>query len=76
MTETVTRFKARRVELGLTQQDIADRCLGLGVQVTDSHISKIERNLTTPQPRLRRALREVLGADPVLLQKQQAEVAA
>lgn len=75
MTETTTAFRARRIELGLTQQDIADRCLDLGVPVGDSQISKIERNLSTPLPPLRKALRDVLGADPVVLQRRQAEVA-
>lgn len=76
MNEPATRFKARRLELGLTQQELADRCLDLGVLVGDSQISKIERDKCTPLPGLRHALKTILGADPVLLQKQQAEVAA
>ena len=74
MTETTTGFRARRIELGLTQQDIADRCEELGVPVTDSQISKIERNQSRPLPGLRLVLTKVLGADPVVLQRQTAEV--
>lgn len=75
MTETnATAFKARRIELGLTQRDIADRCLDLGVPVSDSQISKIERNQSTPLPGLRWALKAILGDDPVVLQRKPAEV--
>ncbi|WUH99574.1 helix-turn-helix domain-containing protein [Spirillospora sp. NBC_00431] len=75
MTETnATAFKARRIELGLTQQDLADRCLDLGVPVSDSQISKIERNQSTPLPGLRRALKVILGDDPVVLQRRAAKV--
>lgn len=75
MTETTTAFKARRLDLGLTQAALADACLAKGVLVSDSQISKIERNLSSPLPGLRKALREILGADPVKLQRKTAEVA-
>lgn len=75
MTETTTAFKARRLDLGLTQAGLADLCLDLGVLVSDSQISKIERNQSRPLPGLRKALREILGDDPVVLQRKTAEVA-
>lgn len=75
MTETTTAFKARRIELGLTQRGLADACLAKGELVSDSQISKIERDKSTPLPGLRKALKEILGDDPVVLQQRKAEVA-
>ena len=75
MTETTTAFRARRLDLGLTQQDLADACMDLGVLVSDSQISKIERGHSSPLPALRKALKDVLGDDPVALQRRKAEVA-
>jgi Helix-turn-helix. len=76
MTETTTAFKARRIELGLTQVALADACTARGVLVSDSQISKIERDKSTPLPGLRKVLKEILGDDPVVLQQRKAEVAA
>lgn len=75
MTETTTAFKARRIELGLTQLDLANACRAKGELVSDSQISKIERGHSKPLPGLRKALKEILGDDPVVLQHRKAEVA-
>jgi transcriptional regulator with XRE-family HTH domain len=61
------RFEQRRIELGLTQIALADQCTDKGAMVSDSQISKIERGLSVPLPPLRKALREILGTDPVTL---------
>lgn len=70
MTEPATPFRARRIDLGMTQQDLTDRCTELGAPVSESQISKIERGLCTPLPGLRFVLRQILGDDPVALQQQ------
>lgn len=52
-----------RLGLGLTQQALADECEKQGAPVTDSQISKIERGLWTPRPKLRRVLADILELD-------------
>jgi transcriptional regulator with XRE-family HTH domain len=69
MSQPPTLFRKRRIDLGMTQQDLAARCTTLGAKVGDSQISKIERALCAPYPKLRSVLRELLGDDPVDLQK-------
>lgn len=76
MDDITTAFQQRRLDLGMTQQDLADECTRRGAPVGDSQISKIERGKGKPLPPLRRALKLILGDDPVKLANQQpAEVA-
>lgn len=58
---SVTLLRARRLEQGLTGKTLAQRCRELGVPVSPSEVSRIERHIHTPRPALRRALAEVLG---------------
>ncbi|MEU2450089.1 MULTISPECIES: helix-turn-helix domain-containing protein [unclassified Streptomyces] len=60
-------LRRRRLKLGLTLVDLANRCAAAGVPVTHSHLSKLERGLYTPRPHLRRALAELLDLDPIAL---------
>ena len=50
-----------RLELGLTQRDVADKCKALGRNVEDSNLSRYERGLIVPGPRSLPVLAEVLG---------------
>lgn len=62
-SETASRVKQQRLRRGMTQQDLADSCREAGVSVDESHISRIERGIYTPRPRLRAALADLLGLD-------------
>lgn len=56
-------MKGRRLELGLTLQALADRCARHGVSVTEAQLSKIERGVHIPRPRLRALLARMLDVD-------------
>ncbi|MDX2539833.1 helix-turn-helix transcriptional regulator [Streptomyces scabiei] len=62
-SRTTSRVKQQRLRLGMTQQDLADKCAEAGVRVDESHISRIERGIYTPRPRLRVLLAELLELD-------------
>lgn len=62
-SETTSRVKQQRLRRGMTQQDLADKCAEAGVPVDESHISRIERGIYTPRPRLRALLAELLDLD-------------
>ncbi|MBZ6175556.1 helix-turn-helix domain-containing protein [Streptomyces olivaceus] len=47
----------------MTQQDLAEKCTEAGAPVDESHISRIERGIYSPRPRLRAALANLLGLD-------------
>lgn len=53
--------RVRRLERGLSGKALAKRCRDLGVSVSVSQISRIERRIHRPRPALRRTLAEVLG---------------
>lgn len=53
-------MRERRLDQGLTGKALAQRCRKLGVSVSASEISRIERRIHTPRPALRRTLAEVL----------------
>lgn len=56
-------IRDRRLQLGMSQQALADACTDKGAPVSDSQISKIERGVCSPYPPLRAALAEILGMD-------------
>ena len=62
-SETTSRVKQQRLRRGMTQQDLADKCAQAGVPVDESHISRIERGIYTPRPRLRALLAQLLELD-------------
>jgi transcriptional regulator with XRE-family HTH domain len=47
----------------MTQQDLAEKCAAAGVRVDYSHISRVERGVYMPRPKLRAVLAELLGLD-------------
>ncbi|MEU4165617.1 helix-turn-helix transcriptional regulator [Streptomyces sp. NPDC026665] len=55
--------KRARLLRGMTQQDLAQKCANAGAPVDVSHLSRIERGIFTPRPRLRRVLAELLELD-------------
>lgn len=52
----------------MSQRELAELCKEKGVETNDSNISKYERGLVMPYPRLRATLAEILDLDPVDLQ--------
>ncbi|NJP75684.1 helix-turn-helix transcriptional regulator, partial [Streptomyces sp. C1-2] len=58
-----SRVKQQRLRLGVTQQELADMCAQAGASVDESHISRIERGVYTPRPRLRAVLARLLSLD-------------
>lgn len=62
-SRTTSRVKQQRLRQGMTQQDLADKCAEAGVRVDESHISRIERGIYTPRPKLRALLAELLELD-------------
>lgn len=62
-SRTTSRVKQQRLRRGMTQQDLADKCAEAGVRVDESHISRIERGIYTPRPKLRALLAELLELD-------------
>ena len=47
----------------MTQQELADLCAEAGAPVDESHLSRIERGIYTPRPRLRSVLAALLDLD-------------
>lgn len=45
----------------MTMEHLAEECRAVGVRVSASEISRIERRIHSPRPVLRRALADLLG---------------
>lgn len=52
-----------RLRLGMTLRDLAVQCAREGASVDNSQLSKIERGLHRPRPRLRSVLARILDLD-------------
>ncbi|MFF0138028.1 helix-turn-helix transcriptional regulator [Streptomyces sp. NPDC005227] len=61
--EHTSSVKRARISRGMTQQALAEKCAKSGAPVNESHISRIERGVYTPRPKLRAVLAELLGLD-------------
>lgn len=73
---TATPMRAARLRQGLTQEELAAACRAKGVRASDSQLSKIERGLWSPRPKLRAALAEILGIDVLDLEAARQEKSA
>lgn len=62
-SRTASRVKQERLRRGMTQQDLADKCAEAGASVDESQISRIERGIFMPRPKLRAVLAELLRLD-------------
>ena len=62
-SQIASRVKQQRLRRGMTQQELADLCAEAGAPVDESHLSRIERGIYTPRPRLRSVLAELLDLD-------------
>ncbi|MFD9952435.1 helix-turn-helix domain-containing protein [[Kitasatospora] papulosa] len=56
-------LRQQRLRLGLTLEDVVAKCADEGVKVHNSQLSRIERGVAQPRPRLRADLARVLGLD-------------
>jgi transcriptional regulator with XRE-family HTH domain len=56
-------LRQQRLRLGLTLEEVVAKCADAGVRVHNSQLSRIERGLSQPRPRLRADLARVLGLD-------------
>jgi transcriptional regulator with XRE-family HTH domain len=61
--KTATPALGARLRRGLTLRQLAAACAAKGVPVDNSQLSKIERGKSTPRPKLRAALAEILELD-------------
>lgn len=59
------RIRAFRVAAGLTLEQLAERIEEHGVPVSVPHVSRVERGLDRPSPRLLRAWALALGLQPL-----------
>lgn len=56
-------MKQQRLRRGMTQQELAQKCAEAGAPVDDSQISRIERGVYIPRPKLRSVLAHLLELD-------------
>ncbi|MEV7584428.1 helix-turn-helix domain-containing protein [Streptomyces erythrochromogenes] len=56
-------LRRRRLKLGLTLVELADQCAQAEAPVSHSHLSKLERGMYAPRPRLRSVLIRLLALD-------------
>lgn len=63
MTKAEASVREQRLRRGWTQEDLARQCAAAGVDVTYSALSKIERGLYVPRPKLRAVLAKLLDLD-------------
>ena len=65
--ETTERsaMEQARLAKGWTQRQLAAVIVAAGVQVTDAHLSRIERGMSAPGPALRKGIADALGLDGV-----------
>lgn len=63
MTQTTASIQTRRIERGWTLQELVEHCANRGASTDTGNLSRIERGIQTPTPRLRKALAELLDLD-------------
>ena len=56
-------FRTERLRRGWSLPELARRCTEAGVPIDDGNLSRIERGIQIPRPRLRAVLAELLGLD-------------
>lgn len=58
------KLRHRRICAGLSQRGLADRARAAGLSISDSQLSKIERDLMRPRPSSLVAIAAALGVTP------------
>jgi transcriptional regulator with XRE-family HTH domain len=62
---SATPAQRARLALGMTLLELAAECESRGVAVSEGQLSRIERGVFNPRPRLRAVLADVLGLNAV-----------
>ncbi|WP_432158887.1 helix-turn-helix domain-containing protein [Streptomyces sp. bgisy153] len=62
-SEAISPVKQGRLRCGMTLRDLAEKCAADGAPVGESTLSRIERGLQVPRPKLRSVLAQVLQLD-------------
>lgn len=60
---TTSKFQTHRLQRGWTLPDLAEKCTSAGAPTDDGNLSRIERGLQVPQPKLRSVLARLLDLD-------------
>lgn len=63
MQQVNSTIRNARLRLGLTLVELAERCGDEGVKTDNTQLSRYERYLSVPRPRLRAVLSRVLDVD-------------
>lgn len=63
MHQVNSKLRNARMRLGLTVTQVAERCTAEGVKVDSGQISRYERGIHAPEPRIRVVLARILGVD-------------
>lgn len=64
-SEVTSPVKQGRLRRGMTLEDLAEKCAAVGAPVGRSTLSRIERGIQVPRPRLRSVLASLLDVDPI-----------
>lgn len=62
-SEVTSPVKQGRLRCGITLEELAEKCAADGVPVGRSALSRIERGIQVPRPRLRRVLARLLDVN-------------
>lgn len=62
-SEVTSPVKQGRLRRGMTLEDLAEKCAADGAPVGRSTLSRIERGIQVPRPRLRSVLASLLDID-------------
>lgn len=60
---TTSKFQTSRLRRGWTLPDLAVKCAEAGAPTDDGNLSRIERGIQIPQPKLRSVLAQLLDLD-------------
>jgi transcriptional regulator with XRE-family HTH domain len=63
MPQTNTKFRNRRLGRSWTLPELAALCVAAGAPTDDGNLSRIERGLQVPRPKLRGVLADLLGLE-------------
>jgi transcriptional regulator with XRE-family HTH domain len=62
-SEAISSVKQGRLQRGMTLWDLAEKCTKEGAPVRHSTLSRIERGIQMPRPKLRLVLARILELD-------------
>ncbi|MGC9540230.1 helix-turn-helix domain-containing protein [Streptomyces sp. UG1] len=63
MHQVNSKLRNARLRLGLTTTQVAERCTADGAKIDSGQVSRYERGIHAPEPRIRVVLARILGVD-------------